>query len=117
MELACLVTEQAAEPDPVPIETAFGPTMTINMAILAWKQNGWQDLSPSTTRRYDSIWTTHIKDSIGRRRITSLGVTTAGTTQPGSSEGSLLHRCPRKRGGTVMSANMSASGRLRCRLR
>jgi len=52
-ELARLVTEQAAEPDPVPIETAFGPTTTINMAILAWKENGWQDLSPSTTRRYD----------------------------------------------------------------
>jgi integrase len=73
MELARLVTEQAAEPDPVPLETAFGQTTTINMAILAWKENGWQDLSPSTTRRYDSIWTTHIKDSIGRRRITSLG--------------------------------------------
>jgi integrase len=73
MELARLVTEQAAEPDPIPLETAFGPTTTINMAILAWKENGWQDLSPSTTRRYNSIWTTHIKDSIGRRRITSLG--------------------------------------------
>jgi integrase len=73
MELARLVTEQAAEPDPIPLETAFGPTTTINMAIEAWKENGWQDLSPSTTRRYNSIWTTHIKDSIGRRRITSLG--------------------------------------------
>ena len=73
MELARLVTEQAAEPDPIPLETAFGPTTTINMAIMAWKENGWQDLSPSTTRRYNSIWTTHIKDSIGRRRISSLG--------------------------------------------
>ena len=72
MELARLVTEQATEPDPVPLDTAFGPTTTINTAILAWKQDGWQDVSPSTTRRYDSIWTTHIKDSIGRRRITSL---------------------------------------------
>jgi hypothetical protein len=73
MELARLVTEQAAEPDPMPLETAFGPTTTINMAILAWRENGWQDLSPSTTRRYESIWTKHIKDSIGRRRIISLG--------------------------------------------
>jgi len=59
MELARLVTEKAAEPDPIPLETAFGPTTTISMAIMAWKEKGWQDLSPSTTRRYNSIWTTH----------------------------------------------------------
>ena len=73
MELARLVTEQAAEPDAVRLETSFGPSTTVNMAIEAWKENGWQDLSPSTTRRYSSIWATHIKDSIGRRRIESLG--------------------------------------------
>jgi integrase len=73
MELARLVTEQATEPDPIPFETTFGPTTTINMAIEAWKVNGWQDLSPSTTLRYNSIWTTHIRDTIGRRRIASLG--------------------------------------------
>jgi hypothetical protein len=72
MELARLVTEQAAEPDAIPLETSFGPTTTVNMAIRAWQENGWQDLSPSTTRRYSSIWTTHIKDSIGLRRIDSL---------------------------------------------
>ena len=43
------------------------------MAIKAWQDNGWQDLSPSTTLRYASIWTTHIKDSIGRRQIATLG--------------------------------------------
>jgi hypothetical protein len=50
-DLARLVTEQAAEPDPIPLETAFGPTTTINMGILAWKDNGWQDLSPNRTKR------------------------------------------------------------------
>jgi integrase len=106
MELARLVTEQAAEPDPIPLETAFGPTTTINMAILAWKENGWQDLSPSTTRRYQSIWTTHIKDSIGRRRINSLGpydveVYLRGLKASGLSEASvrqtraILHRACR----------------------
>ena len=44
----------------------------MNNAITGWKANGWDDLSPSTTRRYDSIWTTHIKNSIGRRKIASL---------------------------------------------
>src|ERR1700733_10521520 len=39
MELARLVTQQAAEPDPIPVETAFGPTTTVNMAIEAWKEN------------------------------------------------------------------------------
>ena len=75
MELARLVTENVDEPVVVPQESAraFGPSTTINMAIKAWKDNGWQDLSPSTTLRYASIWTTHIKDSIGRRKIATLG--------------------------------------------
>ena len=51
---------------------AFGAT-TINAAIEGWKRNGWQDLSPSTKRWYQSIWTTHINDSIGRRTIASVG--------------------------------------------
>jgi RNA-directed DNA polymerase len=33
---------------------------------------------------------------------------TAGTTQPGSSEGPLLHRCTRRKGGTLVSAGQSA---------
>jgi hypothetical protein len=43
-----------------------------NMAIEAWNRNGWQDLSPPTTRRCRSIRTTHIKGSMGRRKIASL---------------------------------------------
>jgi integrase len=41
--------------------------------MVAWQLNGWQDLSPSTTRRYRSIWSTHIQNSIGKRAIFSLG--------------------------------------------
>jgi integrase len=75
MELARLVTGQADKPARTPQqrELAFGPSTTINMAIEAWKQNGWQDLSPTTTLRYASIWSKQIKNSIGRRRIASLG--------------------------------------------
>ncbi len=74
-ELARLVTEQAEGPALVPQKGgyAFGPSTTINAAIEAWKQNGWQDLSPSTTRRYASIWSAHIKHSIGRRPIATVG--------------------------------------------
>jgi integrase len=74
-ELARLVTEEEDDPAIVPEERtrAFGPSTTINEAIEAWKQNGWDDLSPSTTRRYTSIWSAHIRQSIGRRPIATLG--------------------------------------------
>lgn len=51
---------------------AWGEQTTVNDAIAGWQANGWDDLSPSTTRRYQSIWATHIKGSIGRRRIATL---------------------------------------------
>jgi integrase len=35
--------------------------------------NGWDDLSPTTARRYEGVWRVNIRDSIGRRRIVSLG--------------------------------------------
>jgi integrase len=74
-ELARLVADQDREPEPVPAETLrrWGPTTTINDAIEGWRANGWDDLSPSTTRRYLSMWQCHIKDSIGTRRIAQLG--------------------------------------------
>lgn len=72
-ELARLVAEQEAKPAPiVESELRWNSTTTINDAIGAWQENGWQDLSPSTIRRYKSIWQVQIKDSIGRRRIASL---------------------------------------------
>jgi integrase len=47
-------------------------TTTVNDAITAWKQNGWQDLSPTTVRHYQELWDKHIKSSIGRREIAQL---------------------------------------------
>ena len=49
-------------------------------------------------------WLTAERESEG-----AVVVTTAGTTQPGPSEGPLLHRCMSRLGGTLMSAEKSAS--------
>ena len=72
--LARMVIAQEDEPALVPTEESrqWGPSTTINEAIEGWRSNGWQDLSPSRTRRYASIVETHVKDSIGRRTIASL---------------------------------------------
>lgn len=72
--LARLVSEVDREPVQLVTKDShgFGDKTTINDAIAAWKQNGWQDLSPTTTRRYTSIWKTHIRDSIGKEAIVSL---------------------------------------------
>lgn len=74
-ELARMVAEQDASPAPVPEEESlsWGPATTVNDAIAGWKANGWADLSPSTLRRYESIWNVHVRGSIGRRKIASLG--------------------------------------------
>jgi integrase len=73
-ELARLIAEQDAKPAPVPEEPRLWTgTTTINDAIEAWRVNGWDDLSPKTARHYESIWRVHIKPTIGRRRIASLG--------------------------------------------
>jgi integrase len=72
-ELARLVAEQDATPAPVPEEPVqWGPTTTVNDAIAAWRDNGWDDLSPKTARHYESVWRVHIAGSIGRRRIAGL---------------------------------------------
>lgn len=73
-ELARLVVDQHAKPAPVPEERMrWGPATTVNDAIAAWKDNGWDDLSPKTSRDYEGIWRVHIFATIGRRRIASLG--------------------------------------------
>jgi integrase len=74
-QLARIVTRQEEGPQVVPDETArlWGPTTTFNDAIAGWRENGWQDLSPLTAARYESIWKLHIKEDIGRRRIASVG--------------------------------------------
>ena len=52
--------------------TAWNKTTTINDAIQGWKRNGWEDLSPVTVRRYESVWKVHIEKTIGRERISKL---------------------------------------------
>ncbi|MHB1533407.1 MAG: tyrosine-type recombinase/integrase [Acidimicrobiales bacterium] len=74
-ELTRLAAEQDRAPAVVPDDAArpWGPATTVNNAIEGWRANGWDDLSPTTVRRYESRWTVHGKDSSGRRRIVSLG--------------------------------------------
>ena len=69
--LAALVAE--IEDSDTELIAEWGPDTTINDAILGWERNGWDDLSPTTARRYKGIWTLHIRDSIGRKRIKALG--------------------------------------------
>jgi integrase len=45
---------------------------TINDALEGWSTNGWEDLSPTTTRHYRELWDRHVRASIGRRRISDL---------------------------------------------
>lgn len=73
-QLARLVAEQETAPAAVPEEpVAWGAPTTVNDAIAAWRENGWEDLSPKTAARYESCWENHIRKSIGRQRIASLG--------------------------------------------
>lgn len=68
-----MVAEQDATPAPVPEEPRrWGSTTTVNDAIAAWRDNGWEDLSPKTVRHYESVWKVHIEGAIGRRRIATL---------------------------------------------
>jgi integrase len=73
-ELRSLLMAQDFEPE-VPREAevrGWGNSTTINDALEGWKQNGWDDLSPVTTRRYENIWKVHIEKTIGRERISNL---------------------------------------------
>ena len=72
-ELARLVVSQQDEPSAIQESSGrWGARTTLNDAIEAWRENGWDDLSPTTVRRYESIWRLYVKDSIGRERISSL---------------------------------------------
>jgi integrase len=73
-ELSRLLVAQELEPE-VPTEAEmerWGVTTTINDAIEGWRENGWEDLSPVTVQRYENVWKVHIKNSIGKERISSL---------------------------------------------
>ncbi|MGH9151230.1 MAG: site-specific integrase [Acidimicrobiales bacterium] len=69
-ELARLVTELEEADTDVLLE--WDRDTTINDALAGWERNGWQDLSPTTVRRYKGIWDRHIRHSIGPRKIRSL---------------------------------------------
>jgi integrase len=73
-ELSRLVA--AAENEPVPPPSVEAPRWsertTVNDAIQGWKDNGWEDLSPSTVRRYENMWVKHIHGSIGQQRLNTL---------------------------------------------
>jgi integrase len=76
-ELSRLVIEAEngpVPPPPPPIDRTprWGDQTTINEAIAGWKENGWEDLSPSTVRRYENMWMKHVYGSIGMERLATL---------------------------------------------
>ncbi len=72
-ELARLALSQFDEPVAIGEEsTKWNGQTTVNDALSAWQSNGWEDLSPTTTKRYLSMWRIHVKDGIGKERIASL---------------------------------------------
>ena len=74
-ELARLSIEfESSSQPPLDESTLWGTKTTFNDAILAWKQNGWQDLSPKTVTDYESLYRLHIKDKLGQKPIAKIGV-------------------------------------------
>ena len=73
-ELSRLVAAAEDEPVPPPVVEAprWNVRTTINDAIQGWKDNGWEDLSPSTVRRYENMWMKHVHGSIGNERLATL---------------------------------------------
>ena len=73
-ELSRLVAVAEDEPVPPPVvETPrWSDRTTINDAVQGWKDNGWEDLSPSTVRRYENMWMKHVHGSIGNERLATL---------------------------------------------
>ena len=73
-ELSRLVAAAENEPVPPPVVEAprWSQQTTVNDAIQGWKDNGWEDLSPSTVRRYENMWMKHIHGSMGKQRLTTL---------------------------------------------
>ncbi len=73
-ELARLAITQDVVPEEPPEEAnrSWGRQTTVNDAIEGWKLNGWGDLSPVTSQRYESVWRVHIQGTIGRERVATL---------------------------------------------
>ncbi len=73
-ELSRLLVAQDLEPErpTEPEVERWDERTTVNDAIEGWKANGWDDLSPVTAQRYESVWNVHIRKSIGQERIATL---------------------------------------------
>jgi hypothetical protein len=52
---------------------AWGPKTTVNDALEAWRQNGWEDLSPTTVRRYESVPTHELRSWLAGRSSEDAG--------------------------------------------
>ncbi len=50
----------------------WSESTTINDAISGWRDNGWDDLSPTTVKHYQELWDRYIIKAIGRRQIATL---------------------------------------------
>ncbi|HVB00399.1 MAG TPA: hypothetical protein VNE42_03955 [Acidimicrobiales bacterium] len=58
LELARLIVKQSETPALIAEgPTRWGPTTTAKDAIQAWKDNGWDDLSPKTVRGFENTLT------------------------------------------------------------
>jgi len=71
--LADLVAEVERERRAGEVQGTSWSKKTFDDAFSAWKENGWQDLSPSTTRRYESMWEVHVAGTLGPKRIADVG--------------------------------------------
>lgn len=72
--LARLVADTERQQTTAQVEAprTWGEKTTVNDAIAAWRDNGWEDLSPTTVRRYEGLWETHVRGAIGHRQIAGL---------------------------------------------
>ncbi|MGH9016199.1 MAG: tyrosine-type recombinase/integrase [Acidimicrobiales bacterium] len=64
--------ENGPVPPPIDQPLRWDVDTTINEAIAGWKENGWEDLSPSTVRRYENMWKKHVYGSVGMERLATL---------------------------------------------
>ena len=74
LESVPIIPERNAEPTEPTEQIQWGPETTFNDAIAAWRENGWQDLSPKTIRDYEGFYRRHIEGTIGTKAISTIGV-------------------------------------------
>ena len=74
LESAPITPERNAEPAEQADQIRWGSETTFNDAIAAWKENGWEDLSPKTIRDYEGFYRRNIEGTIGKMSISAIGV-------------------------------------------